>query len=251
MVRWQTVTFPNGRGQELAGILAQPESPAKRLVVMCHGFTGDKEGGGARELAVELAGHGWASLSFDFAGCGDSDGDFADITLSGQVEDLTKAVDWCFGRGYNRLVTLGRSLGGSTVICQAAGDRRVGGVAGMAAAAGLVDLFTGFADVPVDSTGDPAAPVHMSGVTVKRKFFTDLERWDVLHCASRLSPRPLLLLHGTTDEVVDPRDAELLYNAAGEPKKMRLVVGADHQFTGLLEEAWQTFLAWLDTPYLL
>ncbi|HUW65287.1 MAG TPA: alpha/beta hydrolase [Spirochaetia bacterium] len=251
MVRWQAVSFPNGRGQKLAGIFGQPANPAKRVVVMCHGFTGDKLGGGAQELAGELARLGWATCAFDFAGCGESEGDFADLTLSGQVGDLTAAVDWCFGQGFNRLVTLGRSFGGSTVVCQAAGDRRVGGVATFAAVAGLTDLFTGFAGGAVETAGDPEEPVYLPEATLKRKFFADLRGWDVLDCAARLSPRPFLVLHGTADDVVPPRDAELLYQAAGEPKRMLLVQGADHQFAGGLAEAWQAFLTWLDMPYML
>lgn len=250
LVRWEAVSFPNGRGQKLAGILGQPGKPARRVVVMCHGFTGSHLGGGAPELAGELARLGWASLAFDFTGCGESEGDFADITLSGQVADLTAAVDWCFQRGISRLVTLGRSFGGSTVVCQAAGDRRVGGVATFAAVAGLADLFTGFAGRPVEVDGDPEEPVRLTETVVKRKFFVDLGRWDVPACASRLAPRPFLVVHGTADDVVPPRDAGLLFEAAGDPKRILLVRGADHQLAGGLEEAWQAFLTWLDMPYL-
>lgn len=248
MVGRREVSFLNGRGQNLAGVFCRPGGRSERAVVMCHGFTGSRLGGGSPELAGELARRGWASLAFDFAGCGDSEGDFADITLSGQVADLTAAVDWCVAGGVRRLVTLGRSFGGSTVVCQAALDRRVDGVVTFAAVARLAELFTGFAGRRVETAGDPEEPVHLPEATVKRKFFVDLARWDVLACAGLLAPRPLLVLHGTDDGVVPPADAELLYRSAGEPREKVLVPGADHQFTRGLDDARRSFLAWLDAP---
>jgi fermentation-respiration switch protein FrsA (DUF1100 family) len=47
----------------------------------------------------------------------------------------------------------------------------------------------------------------------------------------RIAPRPLLLLHGTADDVVLPEDADALLAAAGEPKELRLVPGAAHTDT--------------------
>ena len=41
-------------------------------------------------------------------------------------------------------------------------------------------------------------------------------------------PRPILVIHGLKDSVVDPRDAPLLYNAASEPKELWLLPNAEH-----------------------
>lgn len=43
-----------------------------------------------------------------------------------------------------------------------------------------------------------------------------------------LAPRPILLIHGLKDSIVDPRDAPLLYNAASEPKELWLLPNAEH-----------------------
>src|SRR5206468_2131858 len=37
---------------------------------------------------------------------------------------------------------------------------------------------------------------------------------------AQIAPRPLLLIQGTTDGIVDPEDSLLLYEAAGEPKSL-------------------------------
>src|SRR6185312_6721844 len=43
-----------------------------------------------------------------------------------------------------------------------------------------------------------------------------------------IAPRPILLIHGGKDTVVDPHDAPLLYAAAQEPKELWMVPEADH-----------------------
>lgn len=44
----------------------------------------------------------------------------------------------------------------------------------------------------------------------------------------RIAPRPILLIHGLRDSIVDPQDAPLLYDAAGEPKELWLLPNAEH-----------------------
>jgi fermentation-respiration switch protein FrsA (DUF1100 family) len=45
---------------------------------------------------------------------------------------------------------------------------------------------------------------------------------------ARIAPRPILIIHGGRDSLVDPRDAPLLYEAAGEPKELWIAPDADH-----------------------
>jgi uncharacterized protein len=45
---------------------------------------------------------------------------------------------------------------------------------------------------------------------------------------SLISPRPILIIHGGRDSIVDPKDATLLYEAAKEPKELWLLPDADH-----------------------
>ena len=47
---------------------------------------------------------------------------------------------------------------------------------------------------------------------------------DIAHIA----PRPILIIHGGRDSIVDPKDATLLYAAAQEPKELWLLPNADH-----------------------
>jgi len=245
----EKVFFLNKKRQKLAGLLSPlPPDSNPVLVIVCHGFTGSKEGRGkAVEMARFLAGSGISTLLFDFAGCGESEGSFEDISLSGHIEDLKSAVDFCTERGYTDIITLGRSFGGSTAICQAPSDTRVKGVCTWAAPASLMELFLGFTDE--DLPGDENELVSMAGdeglIFLKRSFFTDLSKYSVPHCASLLSPRPLLVVFGTRDSVVPQGDARLIYHSAGEPRDLLLVEGADHQFSSHYRAVWEIFLEWV------
>ncbi|MDQ0286307.1 putative redox protein [Desulfofundulus luciae] len=248
---WKRVAFRNSRGLTLAGLLYGSPEETGDIVIHCHGFTGSKEGGGrALELGAELGRRGWSTLVFDFAGNGESEGDFADITLSGQVDDLTCAVDWVLKQGYKRIVTVGRSFGGSTVICQGARDPRVAGVCTWAAPARLIDLFASFTGEPIDGPEEMVAIAGERGIIyLKKAFFQDLKIYDVPGDAARLAPRPLLIIHGTRDGVVPPEDARLISDAAGEPRELAWIEEGDHQFAKHYHQVWKTLFYWLDKHF--
>jgi len=50
-----------------------------------------------------------------------------------------------------------------------------------------------------------------------------------------LSPRPLLIVHGTQDRIVPLSEAYLLYEAAGNPKELWVVARAGHVEARLLQ----------------
>ncbi|MFZ5650508.1 MAG: alpha/beta hydrolase [Bacillota bacterium] len=247
------VLFYNPRGEKLAGLFFSGSGEYNRpAVVACHGFTGSKEGRGkAVEMAEFLAKNGFSVLLFDFAGCGESGGRFEDISLSGHIGDLKGAVDFCLENSAGPVITMGRSFGGTTAICHAASDGRVAGVCAWAAPASLTGLFMGFTDE--DLPGDENHLVTMAGaegmIQLKKSFFTDLSRYDVTLCSSRISPRPLLVVHGTADDVVPPGEAESIYSSAGEPRRLQYIEGADHQFSAHHRIVWDITLKWLKNHF--
>ncbi|WP_027364597.1 alpha/beta hydrolase [Desulfotruncus alcoholivorax] len=245
---WERVSFTNSRKQCLAGLLHAPAGNLGPVVIVCHGFTGSKEGGGkARAMGEELGNRGFNVFLFDFSGNGQSEGLFERITLSGQIDDLNSAVDWCTSAGMGPVFTMGRSFGGTTVICHAAVDRRVSGVCTWAAPARLKDLFIELAEGPVDENGEMYALTGEDGIIyLRRTFFDDLDRFDVPRLASKIAPRPLLMIHGEKDNVVPPKDARLIFQSAGEPKKLLYIPGADHQFSNHTREVWDAMFGWLN-----
>lgn len=238
-----------GPGSSKLGLEGQDMPP---LIVVCHGFSGNKESGGtAVAMANELAPLGFDTLLFDFTGCGESEGPWEEITLSRQIEDLGSVVDWVRSRGYRRIILNGRSFGGATVLAYAAVDRQIDAVCTWAAVARPFELFGGFIgkEVKLDGPADEKIKLPAGGGSayLRRRFFQDLQGYNLPECAARIAPRPLLLFHGTADKVVPISDAHLLFDAAAEPKELAVIEGADHGFSEHREQVWERFFRWLGT----
>ena len=70
------------------------------------------------------------------------------------------------------------------------------------------------------------APGFGSGVTLESADY--LLRFQPAAVASRISPRPLLVVHGAENQLHRPEEAQHLYEAAGEPKRIELLEGRGH-----------------------
>lgn len=113
----KNIEIPGTRGN----IPATIQLPAKSargeelpLVVLCHGFTGNRQGDGHfAPLAEELAANGIATVRLDFAGCGDSTEPYANYTLANMAADVDSVIGYMqatYGTGKTALV--GHSMGG-------------------------------------------------------------------------------------------------------------------------------------------
>ncbi|MFO7718412.1 MAG: alpha/beta hydrolase [Desulfohalobium sp.] len=232
-------------GVALAALHYRLTDPQAPLLIVCHGFTGCKEGDGRHlRFAEFLALYGWQTVLFDFAGNGQSEGDFAASTLATQMADLRAVVDWAQAFAPRRIACLGRSFGGTTAICQAARDTRVQAVCTWAAPARLQRLFAQFRITQRE--GQCVLRNAAGSVVVAEDFFEVLERIDPLREVSRLTPRPYWCVHGTEDDTVPMEDGRLLYAAAQQPKAVYWVSGGDHQLHAQTQEVWRQTQAWLD-----
>ncbi len=200
-------------------------------------------------MGEALAERDFSTLLFDFAGCGESEGAWKDISLGRHTEDLESVVAWCRLRGYTKLILTGRSFGGSTVLNYASRDSKISAVCTWAAAARLNELFNGFSGYQV--TGPPDELVNITGdegtIHLKKNFFYDLQQHDLLENAASLNHCRLLIIHGSADESVPVEDAHLLFRAASEPKELAIIEGADHRFSNHIEQVWETFFNWLES----
>ena len=111
---------PCNYGKCLRGMIHRPHPVLRRApgVIFFHGFTGDRMESHWMfvKCARALAKAGVASLRFDFSGSGESEGEFRDATLHGEVSDARAAVDYFqSSQGINpeRLGLVGLSLGGA------------------------------------------------------------------------------------------------------------------------------------------
>jgi len=199
---------------------------------MCHGFTGHK--GEDHRLFVtaarEFARSRLVVLRFDFRGSGDSDGAFSEMTVSGEIEDATAALDFLTAQpevDADRIGVLGLSLGGCVAACLAGRDERVKALVLWAAVARPDRLYERLA---LQSGGEDV--LDYGGWGVGRRFVQELPRIRPLEEVGRYRG-PSFVVHGASDESVPVSDAGDYRLALGGRCETHLMKDADHVFSTL------------------
>ena len=97
------VSMKNRVGCTLRGIVTLPETNEPvPFVLNLHGFAGSASGYKYlhTHMARMLADHGVGCARFDFYGCGESDGEFSDMTFDGLHSDAADGVYSFPGRAW-------------------------------------------------------------------------------------------------------------------------------------------------------
>jgi uncharacterized protein len=193
-----------------------PRSAAKGTVLHLHGNAGNMTG--HFEHVAWLPATGWNVLCFDYRGYGRSQGT---TTREGTVLDAHAALDYLLSRpdvDPARIVGFGQSLGGAIGIVLGAERSEIRGLA----TDGAFDSYRRIASCHIRHN-----PLLMCVAWWVPSVLMS-NGHDPIDCIGRIAPRPVLIIHGTEDEVVPVQMAERLYHAAGDPREIWLVQGADH-----------------------
>ncbi len=222
----------NGHGERLACTWTAGAADAsapfrRRLVVIGHGLTSDRERPWSRALSESLAEQGLSSVRVAWSGNGDSEGAFTDSCITKEVDDLGAVLDAVDEAGF-RCAYVGHSMGAAVGVLRAAHDPRVRALVGLAGISHTAEFVTRmFGHLrPGDPMLDkPHCP------------FGDVLRADLLGIGgvvdrARSVRVPWLLVHGGSDDVVPVRDSRDLANASGGRARLVELPDADHSFTG-------------------
>ena len=166
--------------------------------------------------------------------------------MSGWLRDLRAVIDYLWQQpevDRKQLVLVGNSAGAAVSVCTAANDKRIAAVAACACPAEL--SFIGKDAVPTIEY------FRRIGIIRDPDFPTSIEKWldgfkeaAAIRDIAKIAPRPLLIVHGTADDVVKVANARDLFQAAAEPKKLVLIEGAGHRLRRE-EQAVQAVIDWL------
>ena len=229
---FEEVAFASLEGTMLSGWFIpspkQAEGQAARgVVILCHGMNANR--GEALPWAERLWREGFALLLFDFRGMGNSDGDLCTAGYY-ETQDLRGAVKYLNSRPDVTDVPMGVfgfSMGGATAILAAADEECIQAVATHGAFATL----NGAIAQRCRKHFGPLAPVVSWGALLlaTRWFPVSPTLVSPINVVARLTPRPLMLLHGSRDRVVNLADAHALHAAAGHPKILHILPRSGHR----------------------
>lgn len=232
VTRSSTCRFTNDRGEELSARIEHPEGTVHATAVFAHCFTCSKDLRAARRVARALADRGIAVLSFDFAGLGSSEGDFAASTFSSDVDDLVAAAAYLADTMTAPSLLVGHSLGGAAALTAAErldGVEAVATIGAPADAGHLTHLFADDLDT-IRERGEAELRLAGRSFTIRESFVDDLSGQRLTDCVAGLDAA-LLFLHAPLDDTVGVDNAGELFAAARHPKSFVSLASADHLMT--------------------
>lgn len=198
-------------------------------MVILHGAGSAKEN--HADFGRACAAGGWAALSYDCRGHGESREPMTPEALA-DVSRMARFLATQPGVDGDRVCVRGSSMGGYLAILATASTQALAGAIAIcpASAAGLRrGLRSDDLGFRADAEG--------------------LDAWiaehELVDSVGLISPRPLILLHARGDERVPCEHSERLYAAAGDPRKLIVVPGGSHRSVQHDAELQGVALSWL------
>ncbi len=257
----------NSHGEIIKGHLYLPSSQSTPLpvIVLCHGFCGVKELL-LPAYAEAFASNGYAALTFDYRGFGESSGEPGRLVPQLQIEDIHASVDWVEQERVfdsDRIALWGSSFGGANAIVAAALDKRIKTLLCQITFADGESVITGNMSKEEkdkfvatlermkqkrDSTGkEMMVPISKvlsdeqsqqfyqtykedyPALSIKIPFLTVYETMHhkPVQFIDKVSI-PVCLVAAENDSVNSLAQSEILFEHANEPKKLHVESGASH-----------------------
>jgi pimeloyl-ACP methyl ester carboxylesterase len=218
--------------------------PREQAIVMAHGFTLSWQRPPVWQVAQRFGAHAGV-VTFDFRGHGRSGG--ASTLGDLEINDLDAAVRYARDLGYQRVATVGFSMGASVVVRHAA---LLGGTEAVVSVSGPGRWYY---------RGTlPMRRLHWAverrlGRAVTRRFLhtrVAADGWDPVpmppaEAAAMISPVPLLVVHGDSDHYFPLEHAHQLYEAARDPRELWVVPGMRHAESGSTEDLPDRIADWV------
>ena len=224
--------------------LPSRDTTATWAFVTAHGFTGTWRSPRFGNIMEVLRGYGGV-VAFQFRGHGRSGGK---STLGDrEVLDVDAAVAYARELGYTRIALLGFSMGAAVVVRYAG---LFGEVDAVASVSGPSRWY--YKGTPAMRWLHRAVELRL-GRLVSRAFLRTRiasGEWEVVpmsptEAAARITPIPLLVVHGDRDRYFPVRHAYELFHAAGEPKELWIEKGVGHAEAGMNPALVHRVARWL------
>ena len=237
-------------GLRLAAEICIPQGPGPFPgLILCHGIPAkrvpDPNDRGYPLLAEKFSSEGFAVLIFNFRGSGESEGN---LDLLAWTRDLDTAIDNLYWRSEvakSCISVMGFSGGAAVSLYCAAHDDRISSII-------LCACPFRFFNISEFSSAEQFLQQCRDVGTVRDSNFPpSVEEWargfekiNPIDHIEKISPRPLLIVHGDNDETVPPDHAHMLYDKAKAPKDIAMIKGGDHRLRHS-EPAMDAALSWL------
>ena len=214
-LKYDEVSYQSRGDQTLIKGWYIPSATNTKAVILVHGRN-DSRTFAFKGLFVEFANSlhqaGYSVLMIDLRGHGQSgDGRFT----FGIKErwDVEAGVDWLMAHGYQpgSIAAFGYSLGAGSIIEAAAEDTDIGAVI---SEAGFADIKPTIENMWASQSGLPQLFLQPTIWMTRLLYGYDIYASRPMEVIGKISPRPILLIHCTTDNAIDYSNLAQLSDAA-------------------------------------
>jgi len=243
----------DSNGLSLAGHLSVPNRvgiSGTAGLVLCHGFptgsTQETENDRSYYDFADLIAKslGWFVLAFTYRGCGSSEGEFS---LQGWLDDtINAAMELNKNPQVNSVWLAGFGTGGALAITAASLCAEVSGVAAISAPSDFHDWVKD-PDQLLQysrSVGAISAPDFPQN---KESWVAEIDLVRPVDAAGEIPQKPLLVVHGASDQVVPSFDARVIADAHGNAD-LRIIDGGTHRLR-FDPRASAIIIGWLDQAH--
>lgn len=234
-----TTSVRFGEGQIGIYYLADTDQPAP-FVMLLHGIPGSEKN---HDLAYHLRAKGWHVLVLHFMGAWGSGGSYNPLH---HPDEVRAALDFVLSSQSPRpiaplrIALVGYSLGSRAALLAAAKDTRVKAAISMAGICDFSDLL-----LSDDFFATAAQFLNVAHEAALRELFFRLgEGIQPYEALDKIAPRPVLLIHGSEDEIVPAFHLDGFTSAAHVQKV--LLPDAGHLFALHRTELIQTVSDFLE-----
>lgn len=185
------------------------------LVLMLHSIPNSMKSGFFNlfgDLESKFANKSYGTLRFDFRGCGESDGDAGDVTLSNAKEDITSVLDWLVSkRRYSNIIIIGEGVGASLAMDIAA-DKKISAIVMISPCVDLNKIATEVYGYVPDGDISIENSNNISATLLKEMYDADASG------AIKKIKIPVLIQHGTKDDIVSSDQIDLMREYCDSPR---------------------------------
>lgn len=231
----------------LSGVLHIPQcdkDEKKPALVICHGFIGSKVGQHRIfvKTARQLCQAGVVVLRFDFSGCGESSGEYRDVTITEQIREAGKAIDVLVQHpnvDSGKITLIGHSLGGAIAASVASSDKRIYQLILLSPVANPFDDIVQIVGQERYQKCLQESVMNFEGFEIGRDLFLSLSKVHPLETIHQFQGN-VLLIHGSEDEDT-PVENSYQYQSILDKRlqgqcELQIIQGADHTYNSPLWE---------------
>ncbi|MCM3031083.1 MULTISPECIES: alpha/beta hydrolase [unclassified Niallia] len=196
--------------EELALSIDYPRNRANKnnhVILICHGLIGSRIGVDRLfvKSAAELVNNGYTVYRFDYAGCGESTGEYGKFGLSDLIAQTKTVIDYaCRQEETDEIILLGHSLGGAVTLLQANRDDRVSKLIQWAAVGNPYEDLAKIVGADEVSALTETETIDFYGYPLSGYFFQSMKKYQPLQECTSFNG-DVLLLHGNGDSDI-PHD---------------------------------------------